>query len=153
MTRHSSRHLALLVGLSYLAGAGYAVRLALDPRAYYVPSPADRTAWAAPWPAVAFVCLLMLGEAAVVLAALDGRAGRPLWRRAALGAAALSVWAVPSTLLGFLHAPGYLTWHALWVWGLLAVLLAATTGSLAAAAIRRFAGGRPVGRRPARRAA
>lgn len=140
MTRQQFKSAKAAVGLVYLVAAGYAVRLALDPRTYFFHTDAQRAAWRFPLPVVAFVCLLMPGEALVVLAALEGR---PRWRRALLGAAALALWAVPSTVVGSIHAPGFLTWHAFWVWGLLAVLLVVAVGLLAAAAARRAARGRP----------
>ena len=131
----------LSAGLAYVGGAGFAVRLGLDPRHYSFDRPEQRAAWDVPWPLVAFVCLLMLGELLVVVVALGSPAGRPVWRRAGLGAATLALWAVPSTLFGYLHAPGFLTWHALWVWGLLAVLVVSTAVSLATAGARRLTRG------------
>ncbi|AHG92864.1 hypothetical protein J421_5329 (plasmid) [Gemmatirosa kalamazoonensis] len=138
MPRVPYHRITLLLGLAYVASAGFVVRLGLNPRTYFFSTPEQRATWTVPWLALAFVCLLMLGEALVVLTALDPRPEGPLWRRGALGATAFAVWTVPSTFLGFLHAPAYLTWHALWVWALLAVLVLSTGVSLATAGVRRL---------------
>ena len=42
--------------------------------------------------------------------------------------------------MGYLHAPGSLTWHALWVWGLAAALAVTAAGSLGVAGARRIGG-------------
>jgi hypothetical protein len=144
MQRVPYNRIALLLGLAYLASAGFAIRLALDPRTYFFHTPAQRAAWTVPWLLVVFVCILMLAETFVVLAALDPRPEGALWRRMALGAAGFAVWAVPSTLLGFLHAPGFLTWHALWVWALVALLVLSTIGTLVMALLRRLTARREV---------
>jgi hypothetical protein len=137
MNHERFRLVTLLFGLAYIASAGFAISLALDPKTYFFYTEAERAAWHFDPRPVAVVCLVMLAELLLVRAALVGRWNRPLWVRALVAAAALTPWALLCSVY-FLHAPGYLLFHIIWLWGLVAVLAVSIVASLIIAGAHRL---------------
>jgi hypothetical protein len=144
MLRVTYARIGFLVGLSYAASISTAVWLAMDPRTYFFHTAVQRRAWTVPWLLLTFVCVVMLIESLVVLAALDPRPKGPVWHRMAFGATVLAAWGVPSAIVGSIHAPGFLIWHTLWVWALVAVLFVSMIGTLLMAGVRQLTARREV---------
>jgi len=111
-----------------LAAIACAVRLSLDPNHYFFYGPEDRAAWVYDPRRVAFVCTIILAEAALVWGVFVSPSP-VLWLRCAIGLALLGPWAVLSTMV-FVHAPGYVLFHHLWVWSLVGLLVLVALASM-----------------------
>jgi len=132
-----SQVITVVVAMMALFASANAVRLSLDPNQYFFYAPEDRAAWECAPGHVAFVCSVMLAEAALFWGVLVSP--RPvLWVRCAIGLVVLVPWALLSTMV-VVHAPGYVLFHHLWVWllvGLLAIAAFASAGWGAFAKVR-----------------
>ena len=119
--------ISLVAGVIVVIAIAYAVRLSLDPRHYFFYEAADRTTWVYRPGHVAFVCAIMLAEAALVWGVfLQPRPA--LWLRCAIGLGILGPWTLLATSV-FMHAPGYVLFHHLWAWSLVGLLTLAASGS------------------------
>jgi len=112
--------ITFVAGVVGLIAIACAVRLSLDPNHYHFYEAADRAAWVYRPGLVALVCLMILVEAALVWGVFVSP--QPIfWLRCVIGLGLLGPWALLSTSV-FLHAPGYVLFHHLWVWSLVMVL-------------------------------
>ena len=135
MSSSSSRRVAVLAAAAYLAAAGFAVWLSLDSKLYFFHDEADRAAWRYEPRPVVLVCLAMLAEVLLVWAALAGWERWPLWGRALAAGVVLTPWALFCSIF-IVHAPGFIMWHVIWVWGLWMVLAGSVVLSLGGAGAR-----------------
>jgi len=117
-----------VAGVIVVIAIAWAVRLSLDPRHYFFYETTDRTTWVYRPGHVAFVCAIMVAEAALVWGVFVQP--RPaLWFRCAIGLSILGPWALLSTSV-FMHTPGYVLFHHLWVWLLVGLLMLAASASV-----------------------
>ena len=124
------KKLGWLLAAMTLGSTGFAVYLSLDPSLYFFYGHEDRSLWAHPTGHVAFVCSFLLAETVLFSVVLLARRPARLWLRAILGLSVLGPWAF-ITSLGFIHMPGYVVFHNLWLWLLLLVLALVQVASLA----------------------
>jgi hypothetical protein len=120
MTANQRKNLVVL-GLTLIALAA-ATAISLNPDYYYFRNPEDREQWHHPTGSFLIFCCFFVVEALLLSWALKLERQRPLWKRTALAGVVLVPWAVFSSLF-VIHAPGYMHFHLLWVWAILATLI------------------------------
>ena len=119
---------ALGLCASTVAAVLFAIYLSLDSGNYFFQRAEDRAEWSHDPVHVAFVCGLMLAEAAWAGGAVLVRWPRWLWARCALALLILLPWAVVACQV-VLHMPAYVLFHHVWVLLLVAGLSIAALGS------------------------
>ena len=128
----------LAAGTIALTALAYAVPLSLDPSHYFFYGPQDRAAWVYDLGHVAFVCAVILAEAALAWGVFVSTSPI-LWLRCLIGLALLGPWALLSTMV-VVHAPGYVLFHHLWVWSLVGLLVLAAFASIVRCVYRNLRG-------------
>ncbi len=142
MQSRTRRAVIATVALATLAAVAFDIYLSLDPNKYFFYSPEDRQEWVYSTTSVAFVCLTMIAEAALALAAFVLRRPRALWLRCLFALILLAPWALFSTMF-VIHMPGYTLFHHLWVWLVTLSLAVVAICSAARRLYLRWRGGPP----------
>ena len=122
MQQSTRKITALLFALVAIAVVAFDVYVSLNPDHYYFRTPEDRADWTYDPGGVAFVCAVILAEAAIVCLAIVARRPKFLWIRSFIALLLLGPWSIFSTLF-VVHMPGYILLHHLWVWLLVLALI------------------------------
>ena len=133
----ANRRKDLAIALLTLAALATATVISLNTDYYYFRNDSDIANWHHPTASFLLFCCFFVGEAIFLAWALKLEAGRRLWKRTLLATLLFIPWAMFSSLF-VVHAPGYMHFHIVWVWAILATLGLATAISAIVHVTARF---------------
>ncbi|WP_129582940.1 hypothetical protein [Solilutibacter tolerans] len=134
MTANQRKNLAV-AGLALIALAAITA-ISLNPDSYYFRNPEDREHWHHPTGSFLVFCGFIVGEAVLLAWAMRLEPQRRIWKRSIMAAALLAPWAMLTSVF-VVHAPGYMHFHIIWVWAVLAALVLASAISVIAHLVTR----------------
>ena len=126
MTANQRKNVA--IALLTLAALAAETAISLNPNHYYFRNAGDVANWHHPTGSFLIFCLFVVGEALLLAWAFKLEPKKRLWKRTLLTAVLFIPWTIFSSMF-VIHAPGYMHFHILWVWAILAVLVVTTAAS------------------------